>query len=82
LQALAAHARVSEHPNILTLVATYEDEDFVYILRELCHGTPLFVTAEVQDGYAKPELLAKKQAFQLLSAIYYCHEQGMLLFYF
>ncbi|KAL0039182.1 hypothetical protein WJX77_010682 [Trebouxia sp. C0004] len=33
-----AQARVSEHPNILTLV---EDEDFIYILRELWHP-PVF----------------------------------------
>ncbi len=52
-QALAAHAKVSEHPNILNLIATYEGEAFVYILCEFCHGTRLFSTAEVQDGYAE-----------------------------
>ncbi len=38
LQALAAHAKVSAHPISLSLVAKYEDEDFVCILCKLCHG--------------------------------------------
>ena len=80
MQALAAQARGSEHPDLLTLDATYEDEASVYLLRELCQGTRLFSTAEVQDGYAEPEPVVKKQALQLLSAIDYCHKQGMLLF--
>jgi hypothetical protein len=41
-------AKVSEHPNILNLDATYKDEDFVDILCEVCHGTRLFSIAEVQ----------------------------------
>jgi len=53
LQALAAHAKVSKYPNILNLVATYKDQDFVYIVCQLCHGTRLFSTAEVQVGYAE-----------------------------
>jgi len=46
-------AKVSEHPNILNLDATYKDEDFVHILCELCHGTRLFSIAEVQVGCAE-----------------------------
>jgi hypothetical protein len=53
LQALAARAKVSKYPNILNLVATYKDQESIYIVCELCHGTRLFSTAEVQDGHAE-----------------------------
>jgi len=78
LQALAAQAKVSDHPNNVTLVATFEDQNFVYILFELFHGTCLVPTADSEEGYAKSEQVVKRQAFQLLSAIDYCHKQGKL----
>lgn len=81
LQALAAHMKVSSHPNIVTLVAAYEDQRFVYILLELCHGTCLFSTADIEEGYTKSEQVVKQQAFQLLSAIAYCHKQGKICLY-
>ena len=52
MQALAARAKVSKHPNIQKLVATYKDQDFICIVCELYHGTRLFSAAEVQDGCA------------------------------
>ena len=52
-QALAAHAKVSEHPIILSLTATYEDEDFLQTLCGLCHGTCVFSTAEVSSSLSE-----------------------------
>ena len=30
------------HPNIMTLYEVYEDQDFIYLVTELCHGRDLF----------------------------------------
>ena len=81
LQAVAAHSKVSLHPNIVTLTATYEDQSFGYILLELCHRTCLFSTTDIEEGYRKSEQVVKQQAFQLLSAITYCHKQGKICLY-
>ena len=38
---------------ILSLTATYEDEDFLQTLCGLCHGTCLFSTAEVSSSLSE-----------------------------
>ena len=53
LQALAAHAKVSKYPKIQNLVATCKDEDFIYVICELCRGTCPFPPVEVQDSHAE-----------------------------
>ena len=81
LQAVAAHSKVGKHPKIVTLIGAYEDQNFVYILLELCPEICLFSTADVEKGYTKSEQVVKQQAFQLLSAIAYCHKQGKICLY-
>ena len=69
-----------DHPNIVKLVEIYEDKRFVELVMEECCGGTLFdrLLENMEDeGEAFTEEEAAKIFKQIISAIHYCHNQGI-----
>ena len=73
---MQAHARVSNHPSVLSLIGAYEDEHFVYIILEKCTGGFVFSTTLDREPISEPNVVHIVK--QLLAAVDHCHLQGML----
>lgn len=68
--------RVQGHPNIITLVNSFEDNDFVYIVTSFCpNGTLLEYL--VENG-ASTEQRARTWLRQLVDATKHCHDRGVV----
>ena len=79
--------RETRHRNIVRLVDAFEDEDYVHIVTELCTGGELFdrivarSTAGRRGGNDAPcfaEDEAARVVHQILSAVSYMHERGIV----
>ena len=68
-----------DHPSIINLYEIYEDERKIYLIMEECCGGELFdrILSRIEKG----EMYSEKQAAsifkQLMSAVAYCHSQGI-----
>ena len=65
-----------DHPNILKVYEFYSSEKYVYIINELCTGGELF--DKIVDVKHFSESAACNIMRQLLSAVAYCHENGVI----
>ena len=65
-----------DHPNIIKVYEFYSSEKYVYIINELCTGGELF--DKIVDVKHFSESVACYIMRQLLSAIAYCHEKGVI----
>jgi calcium-dependent protein kinase len=69
-----------DHPNIIKLVEIYEDRRYVELVMEECCGGTLFdrLLKKMEDD---DEAFSEKEAAiifkQIISAIFYCHNQGI-----
>lgn len=68
--------RTLDHPNIVRLFETHEDGETVFLLMELCHGGDLF--DKIADEQTLTEPIARIFARQMLSALAYCHSNGVV----
>jgi calcium-dependent protein kinase len=60
-----------DHPNIVRLYETYEDQINVYLVLEVCEGGELFDRI-VNKGFTEDE--AKVLFQQIMRSLYYCHK--------
>lgn len=64
-----------DHPNIVNIIETYENERLCFVVLEHCRGGELF------DRLVKLNVFSEAQAAsimkQLLSAVMYCHNHGI-----
>jgi len=65
-----------DHPNIVRLYEVNEDKDTVFLLMELCQGGDLY--EHVYEEGRLDESTACALAHQMLSALAYCHESGVV----
>ena len=65
-----------DHPNIIKIYEFYSTENYIYIINELCTGGELF-NRIVEIKYFS-ESTACFIMRQLLSAVSYCHEKGVI----
>ena len=65
-----------DHPNIIKVYEFYSSEKYVYIINELCTGGELF--DKIVDVKYFSESVACNIMRQLLSAVAYCHEKGVI----
>lgn len=69
----------SDHHNIVKLYEIYEDNIFIYLVMEECKGGELFEVlarrAKTKNFYTERE--AAKIFKQIMSAIFYCHNNGV-----
>lgn len=61
-----------DHPNIIKLFGIFEDEEYVYLVQELCTGGELFDF--IVEREVLTEDIAAKVFQQILQSIVYCHK--------
>lgn len=72
---IAAMKRL-DHPNIVRIYETIEDETQVFLLMELCNGGDLLKHIRIEGHLT--EQASRGFAKQLLSALAYCHDRGVV----
>ena len=65
-----------DHPNIIKVYEFFKTEKYIYIINELCTGGELF--DKIVDVKYFSETVACNIMRQLLSAVAYCHEKGVI----
>lgn len=68
--------RQLDHPNIVKLYETYEDEKALYLVLELCEGGDLFGVLQTQRRFG--DHAASVCVRQMLSAVFYIHTKGIV----
>jgi hypothetical protein len=64
-----------EHPLIVNLVSTFQDESFVFMLLDFVQGGELFSVMNPEEGRTKlPEEQARFYAFGIANALAYLHD--------
>lgn len=69
-----------DHPNVIRVFEYYIDEQFIYIVTELCNGGELFEKINKERFFS--EQRANKIMQQLFNAINYCHKMNIVHRYF
>lgn len=64
-----------DHPNIIKLYETFEDQDRVFLIFELCHGGELF-NAILERGHFN-ENEARDIFHTIMKALHHCHKSGI-----
>lgn len=64
-----------DHPNIIKFFETYHDQFYFHIVMELCKGKEVFDKIVQEDSLT--EIKVAKIVYSLLSAINYCHTNGI-----
>lgn len=65
-----------DHPNIIKVYEFYQDEQAFYIVTDLCSGGELFEQIIKEKNFN--ERKAAELMRQMLSAMAYCHEKGLV----
>jgi len=68
--------KTMDHPNIVKLFATFEEERMLYLVMELCTGGELFDRIVEAGHLAEPTVL--KLMKQMFGAISYCHARDVV----
>ncbi|OCH85920.1 kinase-like protein [Obba rivulosa] len=74
---IALHSAVSDHPNVVTLHATAECDDYVAFLLDYCPGGDLYTQIADNRIFEGNDELIKKVFVQVLDAVDHCHERGV-----
>lgn len=64
-----------DHPNIIKLYETYEDERNVYLVFEVCEGGELFDRIISKGHFSENE--ARHLFVQIMKSLFYCHKHGI-----
>lgn len=64
-----------DHPNILRLYESFEDEHNVYLVLEICEGGELFDRIIQNQYFEEPE--GREIFRQIIKAIFYCHTKSV-----
>lgn len=67
--------RVTDHPNILTLIDFFEEDDAVFIVTNVCTGGDLFTQIVNEGRYS--ERSASQVMRQIVSAVDHMHTRGL-----
>ena len=65
-----------DHPNIIKVYEFFKTDKYIYIINELCTGGELF--DKIVEMKFLSETVACNIMRQLLSAVAYCHEKGVI----
>ncbi|KAG7447044.1 kinase-like protein, partial [Guyanagaster necrorhizus] len=70
------HSRVSKHPNIVTFHQVIFQDNFHYVVLDLCEGGDLFDRIIRKSFYRRDDRV-RNIFLQLIDAITFCHEQSV-----
>ncbi|CAI5938585.1 unnamed protein product [Closterium sp. NIES-65] len=73
---IAAMKRVSGHESIVQLQSVHEDPESMHLVMDYCDGGELYEAVERHGRF--PEKEAARVFKQLVSAVAYCHSQGVM----
>ncbi|PIN12016.1 Ca2+/calmodulin-dependent protein kinase, EF-Hand protein superfamily [Handroanthus impetiginosus] len=73
---VAIMSSLPEHPNIVKLRATYEDNEAVHLVMELCEGGELFDRIVARGHYS--ERAAAGMAKTIAEVVRMCHQHGVM----
>lgn len=73
---VAIMASLPDHPNIVRLRATYEDNEAVHLVMELCEGGELFDRIVARGHYS--ERAAAKIVRTIAEVVKMCHQNGVM----
>eukprot|EP00270_Netrium_digitus_P007011 TRINITY_DN2029_c0_g1_i2.p1 TRINITY_DN2029_c0_g1~~TRINITY_DN2029_c0_g1_i2.p1 ORF type:complete len:320 (+),score=57.26 TRINITY_DN2029_c0_g1_i2:164-1123(+) len=68
--------QVAGQPNVIEIQDVLEDDKHIYIVMELCDGGDLF--DRLQASGQLPEAVAKSAFRQIVNAIRFCHQRGIV----
>jgi serine/threonine protein kinase len=73
------HARVADHPNVLTLHRIIDDTEFncKWIVLDYCPGGDLFTAITERNPFWLNDERTRSICLQLVDAIAYCHARGI-----
>jgi calcium-dependent protein kinase len=63
-----------DHPNIVQLYETFETDDHIFLIMELCTGGELLDKLHRQEGHHYSEQVASQLVKKMVGAIRYCHD--------
>lgn len=69
-----------DHPNIVRLYEVFEDDNFLFLILELCCGGEMFdrIVENTEKNEPFTEAEAAKIFQQMMEAINYCHKNGIV----
>ncbi|KAI0360615.1 kinase-like protein [Trametes cingulata] len=67
------HNVMSDHPNVITMEDAFEDEDYYFLVLELCPGGDLFTKIWNERVYQNNDELVRSTFVQILDAVQACH---------
>ncbi|KAF2146055.1 uncharacterized protein K452DRAFT_294665 [Aplosporella prunicola CBS 121167] len=73
---LVIHRRLSNHPNIVDLVHTFETKNHVYLVLELCPNGDLYEAIRLGRGPLETEHV-RDFMYQLIDAVEFMHSNGI-----
>ncbi|GMH08499.1 hypothetical protein Nepgr_010339 [Nepenthes gracilis] len=77
IQEVAAMRRLN-HPNILRIHEVMATKSKIYLVMDLAKGGDLFEKLARRAGHRYPEPYARRYFHQLVSALHYCHQNGVV----
>ncbi|KAM2637565.1 hypothetical protein EV1_022042 [Malus domestica] len=75
LREISAMRRLQQHPNVLKIHEVLATKSKIYLVVELATGGELF--AKISRHGKFPESLARRYFQQLVSALHFCHQNGV-----
>ncbi|KZP15497.1 kinase-like protein [Athelia psychrophila] len=71
------HLELSSVEHILTLHCVIQDDDFIYLVLDLCTGGDLFEVASERRFYPMDDAKTKIAVLQIIDALSACHDAGI-----
>ncbi|KAI0311140.1 kinase-like domain-containing protein [Amylostereum chailletii] len=76
MQECDLHARVGDHPNVVTLHRAFTEGKYAFFVFDLCAGGDLFAAIE-KGVFTGHSALVKRVFTQLVDAVGHCHARGV-----
>ncbi|TFK90223.1 kinase-like protein [Polyporus arcularius HHB13444] len=71
---VALQAEVSHHQNVVQIYDAFEDNDYFYIVLDLCKGGDLYEQVCIKEVYAGKDELLRGAFLSLITAVQACHK--------
>ncbi|KAJ7591818.1 kinase-like domain-containing protein [Mycena floridula] len=71
------HKKVSAHPNVITFHHHFFEDEFVFVVLDLCDGGDLFTALTSSDFFYNRDDRVTSIMVQLIDALEYCHNEGV-----